>query len=238
MFSLARIFLALGAVASVAASPMSTALEARQNREIQIQSVKLSGEACSLGKTASVQLLADKRTFTVIYDKFVIRAGPGTTDKDYQKLCELRVKFTHASGYAFNVFNSEQRGFANLKKGDKADIDIVFGYSEEHQEVSPPAAWGEQTLPVHTAIAALADKGALGEPEVEDHRSAGPGLPQVGQLYRIDHQLVAVRDVWGDHHHHRSHPGRAGSQGQLSDHGKDDRRPSRTSRLQLTCQTA
>jgi len=138
MISLARILVALGAIATAAASPTSvTALEARQSKEIQIQSVGMKG-ACSLGKTASVQILADKRTFTVIYDKFIARAGPGTKDADYQKLCELRVKFTHASGYAFNVFNSEQRGFTQLKKGDKADIEVLFGYSEANQEVSCP----------------------------------------------------------------------------------------------------
>ena len=140
MLSLAKALVALGALASAVVATPATALEARQAKEIQIQSVSMKGDICQLGKTASVQIMADKRTFTIIYDKFQVRAGPGTRDSDYQKLCEVRVKFTHASGYAFNVFNNEQRGYANLKKGDKAEIDVIYGYSEENQEVRSSAA--------------------------------------------------------------------------------------------------
>jgi len=130
------LFLSSLLVISAALPPPNAALDIRESRDgsIKIQSVAMSGSACS-SRTASVQLLADGRTFTVIYDKFVVHAGKGTTDNDYQKSCELRVKFTHTAGYAFNVFNTAHRGYANMDRGDTALIDANFGYSEESQEV-------------------------------------------------------------------------------------------------------
>jgi len=100
----------------------------------QIQSVTFSGSGCAPG-SESVQLLANGRTFTVIYDSFIASSGPGSTDNDYQKDCEVNIHFTHTPGYQFAVFSSEQRGFAQLQKGDRANIDATFGYSEENLEV-------------------------------------------------------------------------------------------------------
>lgn len=121
---------------STALSPPNS-LHTRETRDVKIQSVSMSGSGCP-PNTALVQLLADGRTFTVIYDKFLAHAGRGTTDIDYQKLCELRVRFTHLSGYAFNVFNVTQHGFSKLQRRDTGVIDVNFGYSEEDQEVCSP----------------------------------------------------------------------------------------------------
>ena len=132
-FSFSSLVLLLATLTS-SAHLIPFSLDARQNRDVKIQSVSMSGSGCP-SNTASVQLLADQRTFTVIYDKFVASAGQGTTDDDYQKLCELRVRFTHYSGYAFNVLGVTQRGFSKLQRRDTGVVDVNVGYSEEDEEV-------------------------------------------------------------------------------------------------------
>ncbi|KAJ9145442.1 hypothetical protein NKR23_g5295 [Pleurostoma richardsiae] len=106
----------------------------RQSHDVYIQGVTFQGSGCPAG-SASVQLLVDGRTFTVIYDKLAVSAGRGTTDSDYQKLCDLSIRFSHTPGYQFGIFTASQRGFCNLQSGDTGLVDVNFGYSEEDEEV-------------------------------------------------------------------------------------------------------
>ncbi|KAI8893797.1 hypothetical protein BC833DRAFT_607174 [Globomyces pollinis-pini] len=88
--------------------------------KVQFQSVSLKGSAC---ESASIALTDDKRTFTVIFDSFIV-----TADDDRAKcIAELNIIFPKRCSRVNTRF--DYRGFASLDDNLKSKRVSNYGYS-------------------------------------------------------------------------------------------------------------
>jgi hypothetical protein len=74
------------------------------------------GSGCPQG-TASQALAADKKSFTLIFDKFIAKSGPGSSITDRRKNCQINIPIKYPQGYSYSVATFDFRGYAKIPKG-------------------------------------------------------------------------------------------------------------------------
>jgi hypothetical protein len=84
--------------------------------DITIAVVAINGSGCPAG-TATVAVASDNTAFTVTYQDFLARIGPGAAPTDLRKNCQLSIRVNVPQGFTYAVAQARYEGNANLAAG-------------------------------------------------------------------------------------------------------------------------
>ncbi|KAI8910543.1 hypothetical protein PhCBS80983_g02660 [Powellomyces hirtus] len=86
--------------------------------EVYFKSINYGGSGCPISPpTANVILADDKQSFTVIFDQFTARIGPGVSVVETRKNCQLNIQMHIPGGWQYSIASADFRGWAALDKG-------------------------------------------------------------------------------------------------------------------------
>ncbi|KNC99933.1 uncharacterized protein SPPG_05305 [Spizellomyces punctatus DAOM BR117] len=108
--------LPLVALAATAASAAPTEPTPDPN-QVYVKGVSYNGSGCPISPpSAQVVLADDKKSFTVLFDKFIASAGPGIPRTENRKNCQLTVQLHIPGGWQYSIASADFRGWAELDK--------------------------------------------------------------------------------------------------------------------------
>ncbi|KAI9102497.1 hypothetical protein DFS34DRAFT_395327 [Phlyctochytrium arcticum] len=107
---------ALGLFAA-AASAAPAADEPNPN-EVYFKSIGYNGSGCPISPpSATIAMADDKKSFTIIFDKFVASAGPNVPRTEGRKNCQINLKLHVPGGWQYSIASADFRGWAELDQG-------------------------------------------------------------------------------------------------------------------------
>lgn len=86
--------------------------------QVWIDTVTYGGSGCPQG-SASVDILADRKSFQIILQEYIASAGPGIPLTQSRKNCQISVQLHYPGGFQYSVLSTDYRGYANLAKNVK-----------------------------------------------------------------------------------------------------------------------
>src|SRR5262245_50167374 len=84
--------------------------------EVYLQSISYGGTGCPQGSVANT-FSADRKAFTLIFDKFVASSGPGVPITETRKNCQLNINIHVPQGFTYAVHTFDYRGYVQLPAG-------------------------------------------------------------------------------------------------------------------------
>ncbi|KAI8817264.1 uncharacterized protein EV422DRAFT_542162 [Fimicolochytrium jonesii] len=158
--------------------------------DVYFSSVNYAGSGCPISPPSAVVTFApDKTSFTVLFDQFVARTGPGVSYSEQRKNCQLTISVHVPGGWQYSIASADFRGYANLEDGVTGRQQSIYyfqgdqyttvtqalikgptqdNYSFRDQIVLTSTSWSpcgeERPLNINTAILVNSrKKGASGE---------------------------------------------------------------------------
>ncbi|MCB0405599.1 MAG: DUF4360 domain-containing protein [Bdellovibrionales bacterium] len=83
---------------------------------VSIKSIAYAGTGCPAG-TVSESLAPDAKAFTLLFDSYVVEAGPGVPLRESRKNCQLAVDLRFPQGWSFTIVDVDYRGYASIDRG-------------------------------------------------------------------------------------------------------------------------
>src|ERR1700755_1535250 len=88
---------------------------------LQLGNPAYGGTGCPAG-SASVSLSPDQLSISMLFDSYVVEAGPNAAFD--RKNCNIAVPVHVPSGYSVSVFAIDYRGFTGLPSGGRANLTV------------------------------------------------------------------------------------------------------------------
>jgi hypothetical protein len=143
---LTKIFAVLALAASTIAAPT---VESRADKpdpsQVTIKGITTSGTGCpqgSVGKFISSDLttyvnshehhlfnVTNFCSFTLIFDKYVVQIGPGVSQTESRKFCQINLQLHYPSGFQYSIMSTIYRGYAALDSGVTGTQEATYYFS-------------------------------------------------------------------------------------------------------------
>ncbi|KAJ3184902.1 hypothetical protein HDU85_001592 [Gaertneriomyces sp. JEL0708] len=115
---------AVALASTVLASPINLEATAAPSdvpdvNQVYFENIAWNGSGCPWNPqspSASLILANDKRSFTILFDKFVASAGPGIPRTENRKNCQLNIKLHIPGGWQYSIASADFRGWAELDR--------------------------------------------------------------------------------------------------------------------------
>lgn len=100
-----------------------------------IQGIIYGGTGCRQG-TVSSSISPDLNSFTIILDEFIVSTGPGMTERDTRKNCQINVDLQYPLGWSYSIVSVDYRGFVSLPQNFSAIQTSTYYFSGSVEEIS------------------------------------------------------------------------------------------------------
>lgn len=101
---------------SVAALALSLAIPAFAQVGLRLGEPAFNGTGCPIGSVATA-LSPDETQLSILFDQFVVEAGPAAGTNLARKNCSIAIPVTVPNGYSVSVVGVDYRGFVGLPSG-------------------------------------------------------------------------------------------------------------------------
>ncbi len=101
---------------TAAALMLSTGAMAASPPWVTIDSVKYAGTGCPAGSVME-NLSDDYKAFSLMFDDYVVEAGPGVSRREMRKACQINVDLKFPQGWSFSIMDVDYRGYVSLDRG-------------------------------------------------------------------------------------------------------------------------
>ncbi|KAJ6262350.1 hypothetical protein Dda_3158 [Drechslerella dactyloides] len=115
-FSVATIVASLTAISGVAAVPLAADANGPDPNQVWVTGFTYGGTGCPSGSVASA-MAQDRKSFTLIFDKYVVSSGKGVSAIENRKNCQLNFGLHYPPGWQYSVFEATYRGYCAIPKG-------------------------------------------------------------------------------------------------------------------------
>jgi len=133
---LTKIFAVLALAASTIAAPT---VESRADKpdpsQVTIKGITTSGTGCPQGSVGKF-ISSDLTTFTLIFDKYVVQIGPGVSQTESRKFCQINLQLHYPSGFQYSIMSTIYRGYAALDSGVTGTQEATYYFSGQSNQVS------------------------------------------------------------------------------------------------------
>lgn len=104
---------------------------------VNIKTIAHGGSGCPQD-TVGQLVASDRKSFTLLFDEFVVEAGPGVDANEKRKNCQISIDLEFPSGWTYSVVGFDYRGYASLdsKVDGKITSKYYFQGSALHKEFS------------------------------------------------------------------------------------------------------
>jgi hypothetical protein len=106
----------LGSALVVAGLSMAAYADGPNPNEVYVNNIVHAGTGCPIGSVAS-DISEDAKAFTLLFDNYLVEAGPGIPRGESRKFCQLTVNLHVPQGWSYTLFDVTYAGFANLDSG-------------------------------------------------------------------------------------------------------------------------
>ena len=96
--------------------------------DIQLGHPAYGGNGCPNG-TASVALSPDNKSLSIIFDQFLIEAGPGVGKTIDRKSCNIAIPVHVPQGMSVSVISVDYRGFVSLPSQAQATLTAEYFFA-------------------------------------------------------------------------------------------------------------
>lgn len=104
---------------------ISTSSAQAQPRSFSAPVPAVAGRGCE-DVTYSAVLSPDGATLSILFDNFVVTGGSGGVSA--VTACDLQIPLALPEGYSLGVYKVDYRGFARLRTGQIADLNVDYGF--------------------------------------------------------------------------------------------------------------
>jgi len=111
--------------------------------DIRLGEPAYGGSGCPQG-TASAALSPDKKTLSILFDRYQVEAGRSTGRVVDRKSCNVAIPVHVPQGYSISLFQVDYRGFNSLPKGGKSRLNVNYFFAGQHGPVYSKEFAGEQ----------------------------------------------------------------------------------------------
>jgi hypothetical protein len=84
--------------------------------EVYVNNIVHAGTGCPVG-TVATDISEDAKAFTLLFDQYLVEAGPGIPLSESRKFCQVTLNLHVPQGWSFTIFDVTYAGFANLDAG-------------------------------------------------------------------------------------------------------------------------
>jgi hypothetical protein len=116
--------------AAVSAIPTQLSPDASAPGQVTIEQTSYSGNGCPQG-TVSTLLSPDKSVVTFGFDSFQATIGPGSSQVDHQKNCQLHLGLRYPQGFQLSVMTATYHGYVRLDPGVTANFISSYYFSQD-----------------------------------------------------------------------------------------------------------
>lgn len=95
---------------------------------IQLGHPSTGGTGCP-GGTASASVSPDGSALSIIFDQFVIEAGPSSGRTIDRKNCNISIPVHVPGGYSISIIGVDYRGFVSLPRGAQAQMTAEYFFA-------------------------------------------------------------------------------------------------------------
>jgi hypothetical protein len=106
----------LGVALLVSGMSASALADGPNPNEVTINNIVYGGTGCVQGSVAG-DISTDAKAFTLLFDSYLVEAGPGIPRGNSRKFCQLTVNLQVPQGWSYTIFDVTYAGFANLDAG-------------------------------------------------------------------------------------------------------------------------
>ncbi|KAF3192369.1 hypothetical protein TWF225_000618 [Orbilia oligospora] len=102
-----------------------------------------------------IYISSDRKTFTLIFDKYVAAIGTGVSITESRKNCQLNIDIHYPQGFQYSIFSVDYRGYAYLENGVTATQSATYyfsGYSEQVSKASNLVGPKDEDYLIHDEI--------------------------------------------------------------------------------------
>ncbi len=100
-----------------------------------VAGITYGGTGCPAG-TVSTAFSTDRKTFTMIFDRFVASSGTGVPVTEQRKNCQVNVNLRYPQGWSYSVVSVDYRGYAQLPAGVTATQKANYYFAGQTQQVA------------------------------------------------------------------------------------------------------
>ena len=156
----------------------------------------------------SVTFSPDGGTLSILFDNFVVEAGPSSGIPVASKVCDLRIPLHLPAGTSLGVYRVDYRGFAAVAKKQEAQLSVTYalGKHPSHPFKRKLKNQNGEFLLSETLGAGLMKRVGCGEEAVLQMRAVldldsngvnqdaiaaldtGDAMPKGGLVYRLDYK--------------------------------------------------
>lgn len=97
------------------------ALASETPEYVNIQAIAHGGTGCNQN-TVGQTIAADRKSFTLLFDEFIVESGQGISGKQKRKNCNISVSLEFPQGWTYSIVGFDYRGFADLDPGVSASL--------------------------------------------------------------------------------------------------------------------
>jgi hypothetical protein len=83
---------------------------------VTIEGIKYAGTGCPAGSVME-DISSDYKAFTLLFDDYVVEAGPDVSRREMRKACQINVDLKFPQGWSYSIMDVDYRGYVSLDRG-------------------------------------------------------------------------------------------------------------------------
>lgn len=84
--------------------------------EVYVNNIIHAGTGCPIG-TVATDISEDAKAFTILFDEYLVEAGPDVPRSEGRKFCQLTINLHVPQGWSYTIFDVDYAGYADLDRG-------------------------------------------------------------------------------------------------------------------------
>ena len=93
--------------------------------EVYINNIVHGGTGCPIDTVAG-DISEDGKAFTLLFDEYIVEAGPDIPRRDGRKSCQLTVNLHVPQGWSYSIFEVDYAGYAALDRGTSGEQSSTY----------------------------------------------------------------------------------------------------------------
>ena len=94
----------------------SALADAPNSNEVYVNNIIHAGTGCPIG-TVATDISEDAKAFTILFDEYLVEAGPDVPRSENRKFCQLTINLHVPQGWSYTLFEVDYAGYADLDRG-------------------------------------------------------------------------------------------------------------------------
>lgn len=104
-------------------------------RLVYVESIYYGGTGCPQGSLVQ-GLSEDRSSLSLVFDKFVVSAGPGVPITENRKNCQINLNLRVPQGWSYSVAQVNYLGFVQLAAGQTGSQKSIFYFQGDVAQIS------------------------------------------------------------------------------------------------------